>query len=257
MLEKNMVYNVDCIEGMKLLDDNSIDMVLTDPPFGVSYGDKSTEFEKMGKARQKQVDRDKHYIEFNVDYNEFSKQLYRIMKYNTHCYIFCSDKQIHKWIISMNNVGFSNYQTLVWAKNRRSFDLSAGHYFLESKEHILFFHKGFRLLERKRVNPKLFGSVLRFKNQQKNNFHPCERPFDLLYFLIELSSNEGDLILDCFSGSGNHLIASKHKNRSFIGFELSPYYYEIIKKRLKIADSKLILDNALEIKEKQEDWLQL
>ena len=50
MLEKNMVYNVDCIQGMKLIDDNSIDMVLTDPPFSVNYGNKSTEFEKMGKA---------------------------------------------------------------------------------------------------------------------------------------------------------------------------------------------------------------
>jgi len=257
MLEKNMVYNIDCIEGMKLLDDNSIDMVLTDPPYGVSYNNKSIELVKIDKALQKQVDRDKYYIEFNVDYNEFSKQLYRIMKDNTHCYIFCSHKQIHKWIIAMSDVGFSNYQTLVWAKNRRSFDLSRGYYFLMSHESILFFHKGFRLLERKRVNSKLFNSVLRFNNQQKNNFHPCERPFDLLYFLIELSSNKGDLVLDCFAGSGNHLIASKHKNRSFIGFELSPYYYEIIKKRLKIADSKLILDKNIEIKQKSEDWLQL
>lgn len=252
MLEINQVYNLDCIEGMSLLDNESIDLLLTDPPYDVGYDKKSEELNKIGKGRQKQIDRDKNYIEASINYIDFCQQLFRVMKNDTHIYIFCSSKQIKDWILNMENSGFKFIQILIWQKNRPTFDMTRGYKYSEIKEQILFFMKGWKRLN---INNKYPTSILKFNVNNSNKFHPTERPMDLLYKLIELSSNKGDLILKTFAGSGNHLLDSQNKERNFIGFELSKGFYEQILVRLKLQPQKLILDKEIEKYHQKEDWL--
>ena len=224
---------MDCLVGMKLMKDNSVDLVVTDPPYEVDYDKKSQELEKFGKARQKQIDRDKSFKDELPDLNVFTKELYRILKDNSHCYIFCGDKLIPKWTKFMFDVGFKYPQILVWKKDITTFDMTMGYKFPENKEFILFFQKGWKKLNGYKIERQQFRSCLTFKSEGSTKYHSCAKPFHLINFLIKLSSKEKDVILDSFMGSGTTALCSKGLNRNFIGFEISKEYYDIINKRLK------------------------
>ena len=231
-LELNKVYCMDCVEGMKQIADNSIDLIVTDPPYDVNYNKKSEILKKMDGRRDKQIERDKTYIEWSSDYNSLSNELFRVLKQNSHCYIFCGDKQITKWVNSMVQSGFKEPQILVWYKNKPSFDLTHGHKFLENKEFILFFQKGWKKLNTYKVERHLFRSVLNFDCSSDTKYHACAKPINLISFLCKLSSNKGDVCLDLFCGSGNHLISFIRLERNYIGFEVSSVYHQQILKRI-------------------------
>ena len=252
MLPINNCYNLDCIQGMKLIDNKSIGLLLTDPPYDVGYDKKSEELNKIGKGRQKQINRDKDYIESSINYKDFCQQLFRVMKVNTHCYIFCSSKQIKDWILNMENSGFKFIQVLIWQKNKSTFDMTRGYKYSEIKEQILFFMKGWKRLN---INGKYPTSILKFNVNISNKFHPTEKPMNLLYRLIQLSSKEEDLVLETFAGSGNHLLAIQNLKRNFIGFELSKGFYEQILVRLKLQPKQLELTKEIQKYHQKEDWL--
>ena len=126
-------------------------------------------------------------------------------------------------------------QLLIWKKSFTTFDITGGYQFLNITENILFTHKGWK---------KLNGyskSVLSFASEHSHEFHSCEKPFNLLYHLLKLSSCEGDIILDCFAGSGNHLIAAHRLKRKFIGIEMSVEYHKMINERLKFEMQQMHL----------------
>lgn len=227
------VLNIEALEGLKLIESSSVDLILTDPPYEVNYNLKSKRLTNLGKAHDNQIVRDASFVDIVPDYNVLASEWFRVLKDNSHVYIFCGDKQLVKWIPIMTSAGFNNYQILIWKKEKTTFDLSFGHRFLENKEFILFFHKGWRRLNGFDVERSRFRAVLEFKESQDTCFHSCAKPISLLKFLTSLSSNEGDVCLDCFAGSGNHLLAFKGLNRHFIGFELSKEYHQIILDRLK------------------------
>lgn len=233
MLEKNKVYNTDCLEGVKNIDSETVDLILTDPPYEVNYNAKSQHLEKIDKARSDQIERDKTFVDVVPDYEHLSAEMFRILKQDTHAYIFCSDRNLSKWIISMVNAGFKHPQILVWKKNRTTFDLTFGHKYPENKEFILFFHKGWKRLNGYNVERHDFRSVLNFDSSDDTPFHSCAKPINLLMFLVKASSQKGDLCIDLFAGSGNHLISFKRLERNFIGFELSDEYFKTINERLE------------------------
>jgi site-specific DNA-methyltransferase (adenine-specific) len=233
---------MDCLEGMRQLDDNSVDLIITDPPYEVNYNSKSSELEKLGKSRQKQIERDSSFVDVIVDYEALSLEFYRLLKNNTHIYLFCGDKQIVKWSLAMTKAGFKSPQILVWKKNKTTFDMTMGYKYPENKEFILFFQKGWRKLNGYSNERHKFRSVLNFDSSDDTDFHSCAKPINLLMFLVKASSDEGDLCLDAFSGGGNHVIAFKRLNRAFVGFELSPVYCETVNKRLLVEKTQVQLD---------------
>jgi site-specific DNA-methyltransferase (adenine-specific) len=241
----NKIYNEDCISGLnKYIPDESIDLIITDPPYDVNYGNKSAELEKIGKAGDKQKARDKHFIDSFKDYDALSSELFRVLKTNSHCYLFCGDKQITKWSEAMTKVGFKNPQILVWIKNITTFDMTMGHKFPENKEFILFFQKGWKKLNGYNIERHLFRSSLFFDSNGDTNTHSCAKPINLISFLTKLSSQENDLCLDPFSGGGSHLVSFKRTNRKYVGFEISQEYYKIILKKLEYENKQ----------NKLEDW---
>lgn len=232
MLGVNDVYNMDCLKGLALVDSESVDLVVTDPPYEVNYDKKSEELSKLGKARDKQVERDASFVDVIIDYDLVSRELFRVLKNNSHAYLFCGDKQIVKWSLSMQGAGFKAPQVLVWKKNKTTFDMTMGFKFPENKEFILFFHKGWKKLNGWSVERHDFRSVLCYNSSSDTEYHSCAKPKNLLMFLVKASSKEGDLCLDIFCGSGNHLIVFRRLRRRFLGFELSEVYFRTIKERL-------------------------
>jgi len=237
-IELNKIYNMDCLEGLKHIKDNSVDLIVTDPPYEVNYNNKSKNLEKLGKPRTKQIQRDKSFVDIIIDYNKISYNLYRILKKNSHCYIFCGDKQIIKWIKSMVDAGFKEPQVIVWKKDKTTFDMTMGHKFPENKEFILFFHKGWKKLNGYNIERSRFRSCLNFKSNGKTDLHSCSKPEELINFLIKLSSKEEDIIFDGFMGSGTTAAVAKQLNRKFIGFEISKEYCNIANQRLKQSNIK-------------------
>lgn len=80
-------------------------------------------------------------------------------------------------------------------------------------------------------------SVLQFDNPNKNNFHPTQKPVDLLEYLIKTYTNEGETVLDNCMGSGSTGVACVNTGRKFIGMELDDGYFEIAKKRIADAEA--------------------
>lgn len=233
ILKENAVYNMDCMDGLKLIASESVDLIITDPPYEVNYNNKSKELSKLGKARKKQIDRDASFVDKIPSYKDLAEEWFRVLKPDSHCYIFCGDRQIRYWHEALENAGFKPPQVLVWRKLNCTLDMTMGHKFPENKEFLLFFHKGWKKLNGYGIERKMFRSCMTFPASPDTKYHSCAKPMPLINFLLKLSSNEGDLVLDSFMGSGQTAIASKGLKRSFIGFELSEEYFKTINRRLQ------------------------
>ena len=236
----NQIINGDVNEFITQIADNKVDLILTDPPYEVDYNAKSKHLSKLGKPRDKQIQRDKHFVDKIINYDFLAEQFHRVLKDNKHAYVFCGDRQIPVWFQSMTKAGFKPPQILVWRKNKVTFDMTMGHKFPENKEFILFFHKGWGKLNGYKVERNKFRSCLDFKSDGKTELHSCAKPEKLIEYLIKLSSEKNDIIFDPFMGSGTTGVCAKRNNRKFIGFELSKEYCE--KANLRIQKTTSIKD---------------
>jgi site-specific DNA-methyltransferase (adenine-specific) len=215
---KNQIICGDCLEGMKLIPDKSIDLVLTDPPYGMDY---------QSSWRTATETFDKITLDQDIDwFPQLAKEIYRILKDNSHCYIFCNDYAISHFRKELENVGFTTKRTLVWVKdNHTSGDLEGD--YGNKTEFILYCQKG-----RRELNGKRDTNVLQF-SRVNNLKHPTQKPISICQYLIEKSSKKTDLICDPFMGSWTTARACKDLGRAFLGFELSEKYCQVGEERLR------------------------
>lgn len=234
--EINKVYCMDCVSGMKRMPSNFIDCTITDPPYEVNYMAKIKMMRDMDHGTHKHdehgftVDSDEHNE--TIDWEAWAKELYRIMKDDTHLYVFWAEKQSHKLVPILEKVGFKFCQYLVWVKNRPSMDATWGHKYAYQHELCGFFQKGWRKLNRENS----LRTVLRYNimGDQQNYKHPTQKPVKIIREFVTNSTNQGDLVFDGFMGSGTTAVASKQLKRNFMGFEITPHYANVvIKERLE------------------------
>lgn len=209
------LYNQDCIEGMEDLSDNSVDMILTDIPYGVNHD----EWDPSND------------IDFRNLILPAFKEMYRVLKTGGHIYIFhASLKQdLTKFLLILASFSISNIP-LIWYKG-----VGAGHtnspysQYRPNYEPVFFGWKG---TPKKLIHTG--DSVLFFDAiPTANKIHKTEKPTILLSYLISQSSVEGELILDPFAGSGSTLEACTQSGRRGIGFELDEDIYIRAKYRLE------------------------
>lgn len=199
-------------------------MIVTDPPYkcisggnkkGLSYKHKGSMIEKN----------DGKIFKYNdIKPEQWIPEIYRILKQNTHCYIMTNVLNMKNFLDIAKKTGFKLHNILVWEKQ----NCPPNRWYMKNCEYILFFRKG----RAKPINNMGSKTVHQFFNPQGNKTHPCEKPIDLLKLYISNSSNEGDIVLDPFCGTGSTLIASKELNRKYIGYELDKEYYDIGIRRL-------------------------
>ena len=209
------LYNGDCLELMKNIPDGSVDLVLTDPPYGMDFQShfRKEMYSKIGN------DKVLDWLESYVD------ECFRILKDNTAVYFFCSwhNVDIFKQAIEKK---FKIKNILIWEKNNTSMGDLKGSY-APKYEMIIFAHKG-----RKLLNGFRYADVIK-ANRTGNKVHPTEKPVDLLELFIKNSSNENEVVFDGFMGSGSCGVACINTNRKFIGCELNKTYYDAAKNRIK------------------------
>lgn len=208
----------DSLEIMKELADKSVGAVVTEPPYGMSY--------KSGR-RKKETAYDKIKNDDNLDFLEdFVAESYRILSDNSAFYCFCSWHNIDKFKAVIEKY-FKIKNILVWVKNNHgSGDLLAA--YAPKHEFIIYANKG-----RSKFREGRHPDVLNFKKVSgSKSVHPTEKPVDLLEFLIKNNTDEGDIIIDPFMGSGSTGVAATNLGRGFIGIELEDEYFKIANERI-------------------------
>lgn len=217
----------DCLEEMKKIEDESVDLIVTDPPYPTTSRGCAG---NSGGMLQKEINKKGKVFEFNnIDCEKYAPEFYRVLKYGSHCYVMTNHINLIKMLNTFTKVGFHFIKSLIWDKGNKIM----GQYYMSQFEYILFFRKG----KGKKINNCGTSDILSVANKKTkdgkgNNLHDTEKPVDLMKILIANSSNENDIVLDPFMGIGSCGLACKELNRKFIGIELDPNYFEIAKKRI-------------------------
>lgn len=233
------IYNRDCLEGMKEMDDNSVDLIVTSPPYNkhIKTGRKGN-----GGAWKRDIDYGT-YVD-DLDEDEYQKwqidvirECLRIIKkdgsilYN-HKYRFDKNRIIspESWLLN-----FNIRQVIIW--NRGSSPMVDPVRFMPTIEQIYWITKD-RCPVYITKEGFLMKDVWRF-NADFNNSHPAPFPIELPLRCIRACCPDNGIVLDPFMGSGTVAEACKKLNRNFIGFEINPEYCKIAEERLKKVPRRL------------------
>ena len=218
----------DSVELLKGLESNSIDLLVTDPPYRtISGGNKSTKW-KSGYPTSVLSENDGKIFEHNdINHLDWLKESYRVLTDSSHIYIMTNLLNLFTIQQLAERVGFKTHNLLIWEKN----NANANRWYMKNCEYVLFMRKG----NAKTINNPSSKTVHKFNNIIGNKVHPTEKPVELMQYYIENSSKENDIVLDPFMGSGSTGVACINTNRNFIGMELDDKYFEIAKARINEA----------------------
>ena len=224
------LYQGDCLEVMKNIEDGSVDLVVTDPPYEITT---------TGAGMYKQAD--KQYVkELNGMKDGFSEEvldeLCRVMK-KINIYFFCSQKQIIPLLDYFVKKKKCNWNILSWHKTNPI--PACGNKYLTDTEFILFFReKGVKVYGSFDTKRTWYATPLNQSDKKKYG-HPTVKPLSILENLVVNSSKEEGIVLDCFMGSGSTGVACLNTNRDFIGIELDEGYFNIAQNRIEEAANKI------------------
>ena len=219
--------NGDCLETLKLFDDESIDLIVTDPPYPVTSRGSAG---NSGGMLQKDINKKGKVFKFNdIDCSLYAPEFYRLLKNGSHCYVMTNHINLIKMLNTFTDCGFHFIKSLIWDKGNKIM----GQYYMSQFEYILFFRKGKGV----RINNCGTSDILSVPNKKTKgtdgkNIHDTEKPVGLMKILIDNSTQLGGIVLDPFMGVGSTGIACIQSDRNFIGIELDDNYYSIAKERL-------------------------
>ena len=219
-MEVNKIYNEDCLEGMKRIKDESIDLIVTDPPYLINY--------KTGHRKDKEHRFNEVILnDDNEDLiKEYIKECYRILKDDSAMYIFCSSHKVDVFKVELEK-HFTIKNMIIWVKNNHTAgDLDSS--FGRKYEIIFLVNKGRSLFKGERLTdvwtfPRVVGN---------NQLHQNQKPIELIKQCIIKHSNTDDIVFDGFMGSGTTAAAALDLDRKFLGFELDKHYYDVAIKRI-------------------------
>lgn len=229
------LYNDDCLSVLKTLPDHFVDLVVTDPPYEVSTtngGGSINNVMKMNKSLKQLDDAD---ISKGYNIREVGKELVRVMK-NINLYIWCNKVQIPDYFNYYVNELGCKFEIICWHKTNAL--PTYKNKYLSDTEYCLYFRKGgycdpSQTAEEERYeNAKTFYIAPLNAKDKKLWKHPTIKPLDITQKFIKNSSKKGDLVLDCFMGSGTTGVACKNLERDFVGIELNRDYYKIALERI-------------------------
>ena len=246
----NKIHNLDCLEVLKQIPSESIDLVATDCPYKIIAGGVRTSYKDDDKKDYSKTDpkgilsrrplgakwqkqgaditssvRDGKMFEYNdIEFGKWLPEIFRVLKKGTHCYIMVNARNLCELQIEAEKVGFVFQNLLVWDKG----NATPNKYYMQCAEFILMLSKR----PAKNINDMGSKTIISIPNIIGNKKHPTEKPVKLMKYLIENSSNEYDIVLDPFAGAGSTLLAAQELGRNYIGCEIDPIYHKIAIDRL-------------------------
>lgn len=231
MATMNEVLQGDCISLLREIPDESVDLVLTDPPYGIAFNSNRSK-ETVYRTALKSVDGIYNDGNDNTEFlSDVIQELGRVLKNDRHIYWFTRWDRIQLQLPLIEKY-FTPKNAIVWMKNNWSMGDLQGAY-AGQYEVILFAQKGRRILNEV-DGRKRHADILQYDRVPASRLrHSHEKPEELIEFLIEKSSNEGEIVLDPFAGSGTTAVCAKRLGRRFITMELDSDYVGIARKRLE------------------------
>lgn len=238
-LELNKIYNMDCLDGMKMIPDKSIDMILSDLPYGTT----------------------RNKWDSIIPLKPLWDIYKRIIKDNG-AIVLTAQTPFDK-VLGESNLKWLKYEW-IWQKEKGTGHLNAKKMPLKNHENILVFYKKLPTYNPQMTQNKSYFHGLNHKNKSTNynqqnavetkneglryplsiqsfkrdsqfgeSYSPTQKPVALFEYLIKTYTNEGEIVLDNCMGSGTTAIACMRTSRNFIGFELEKEYFDIANERIK------------------------
>jgi len=211
----------DCLERMKEILDGSVDLVLTDPPYNIA---RENNFHTMGRA--------------GIDFGEWDKgadiftyihEVSRVLNGNGSFVVFNDWKNLGDIVKFAESCGFETKDMLRLEKSNPMPRNRDRRYITDFECAIWFTKKGakwvFNRQDEKYQRPKFVHSI-------DKGLHPTQKSLKLMEDIVKIHTNQNQLILDCFMGSGTTGVACKNLNRKFIGIEMDASYFGIAKDRI-------------------------
>lgn len=226
------LHNTDCFEYLKTIPDKSVSLVLIDPPYEVS---RDTNFAKSDPTGR-DTDRFRMSMEFGDWDNNFTgldiviNECYRILKKGGTLICFYDLWKITTLRKYFEDVKFKQIRFIEWIKTNPVPINSKVNYLTNAREIAVIGIKNKKPTFNSEYDNGIYeetGELYKFPIcHDKGRFHPTQKPLDLISELILKHSNENDMVLDCFSGSGTTAISCIKTNRNFIGCEIDKNFYD-------------------------------
>ena len=224
--------NMSCFDFLATVKSNSVDLVLIDPPYEVS---RDTNFQS-GAATGRDTDRFRLSMDFGdwdigfTGLDAVCKEGYRILRKGGTMICFYDLWKLTTLKEYFDGAGFKQIRFIEWVKTNPVPINSKTNYLTNSREVAVTGVKG----GKPTFHSEYDNGIYRFPIcHDKGRFHPTQKPQTLIETLILKHSNPGDVVIDCFAGSGTTAAAAYAQGRNFIGCELSIDYYEKSLERLR------------------------
>ena len=289
LMERYIISNEDCRMGMKKLADNSVDCIITDPPYFIDGMGDDWNDDRLKKKSKKAgiVGGLPVGMKFDVEQGKklqmfmepLCKEFMRVLKPGGFCIIFSQARLYHRMAIAAENANFEIRDMLGWKYEGQAKAFSLNHFIKKDKslsenekQNLIKDMDGWKTPQLKpQIEPMVLaqkpkegtfldnwkkynvglvntketldgvfpGNIMevskrvRAREREEKIEHMTIKPILLISHLIKLFSQEHQLIMDPFMGSGSHCLAALKTNRRFIGFEIEKKYFDISKKRIE------------------------
>lgn len=235
-----MLYLGDCIEIMKTIKDNMVDLIFADPPYFLSNNGNSIKSGKIVSVNKGDWDKKENYDDIGYFTYSWLKECFRLLKYDGTIWISGTYHNIFDIQANMKKLGFKVINIIIWHKSDPP-PLIYKNKFRFSYEFVMWAKKGskhyFDYDAMHNVANKEMEDVWKIPavqmSEKKYGYHPTQKPETLLKRIILCSSKIGDTIMDPFLGSGTTCYVAKKLKRQYIGIEKEEEYFKIASERVK------------------------
>lgn len=210
------LYYGDALALLAALPDDSIDLIVTDPPYKVITGGRAASNAAGRFVMYK--DNDQLFKHNDVAISDYMPQFFRVLKPGSHCYVMINNLNLRELLNVAHDCGFGFHNLLRWDKNTAN----ANRWYMKDCEYTGFFYKKpAKSINRPGDKQGFASKTLRGPDK----LHPTQKPVDLMTHYVTNSSDPGAVVLDPFAGAGSTLVAAAESGRRFIGCELDAAYY--------------------------------
>lgn len=237
----NYIDNIDCLEGLAKVPDESVDVIITDPPYFLSMGHAGSST-NAARSGSEQLNSNRAFNDLAIC-TPFYKQLFqeyrRVLKPGGSFYFF-TDWRGYAYYFPLINAELPVRNLVVWDKKS-----GPGSFYSFAHELIIF--GTYKSKTKTGVGTNVWREAAFNSGAKKTNgekVHPTQKPVELIQKMIEDSTEPGDIVLDTFMGSGTTAVACVKTRRNYIGFELDEKYHATAQERVAKAISEQETEDA-------------
>lgn len=217
----------DAIRTMRAMPPESVDLVVTDPPYPVISGGNTGKRDGVDRPSGMLAANDGKIFKYNdLLPDQYMPEIYRVLRPVAHFYVMTNELNRRVIEDAAHRAGFQTHALLVWEKQ----NVTPSRWYMKNGEFTLFLRKG----AARAINNPGSKAVHRAHNPVGNKLHPTEKPVDLMRLYIENSSLPGQIVLDPFAGAGSTLVAARDTMRRGIGIEIDQEYAMVACRRLRV-----------------------